>query len=280
MDVRYCYNLVTGFIEQLSTDSTNVSRSLNHYTGLSRCHLEALYGFVDNKKYAAARRFTPARRAAEVDGLSSDHSRDGMTSVHRVSVHDPGHGLLVGIHVRSRHVLFWSNEVDQLCGITPRHPLELTHRHDLWIADDSALGAAEGHIHDRALPRHPRREGSHLVEIYVGCISDPALRWTTREVMLHPITLKHLNATGVHLRRYVDFQLAVGHSQHGIEVRIEIQQLCGAIESRHHRLKRILFFYLSNIINVNRAIHADHWSLSIKAKLRSLNRCENLADQV
>ncbi len=79
--------------------------------------------------------------------------------------------------------------------------------------------------------------------------------------MLHAKALEDLNATGVHFRRYVHLQLAIGNSQHGIEVRIEIQHRCSAIESRHHRLKRILFFYLSNIINVDSAIHANHEAL-------------------
>ena len=52
----------------------------------------------------------------------------------------------------------------------------------------------------------------------------------------------------------------------GVEVRIEIQQLGRAIESRHHRLKRILFFYLPDIVDVYSAIHAYHWSFSIKAR--------------
>src|SRR4029079_4027999 len=129
----------------------------------------------DNKKYAATSRLTPPRRAAEIDRLSSDHRGNGVARVHRVGAHDPRHRLLVRIHVGSRHVLFWPNEVEQLCGITPRHALELAHGHLLRIADDSSLCTAEWNVDHRALPRHPRRERTHLVDIHIGRITDSAL---------------------------------------------------------------------------------------------------------
>src|SRR6185503_474150 len=183
MDVRYRYNLVTGVIKEPRADSANVSRALNDNPGFGRGHLEPLDGFVDNKQYAAPCRFTPAGRAAEVDRFSSHDGRHCVTCVHGVGIHDPCHRLLVGIHIGRRDVLLWSNEVEQLCGITPRHALQLAHRHLLRIADDSALRASKRNIDDSTLPRHPRGESADLVEAHVGRVAYSALGWTTREVV-------------------------------------------------------------------------------------------------
>src|SRR5205085_10460814 len=176
-----------------------------------------------------------------------------------------------------RDVFFWSNEVEQLGRVTARHAFEFAGRHLLWIADDSALGAAKRHIDHSAFPRHPGGERAYFVERDVRCVADSAFGWPTSEVVLHAIAFEDLYAAGVHFGGNVDLQLAVRNAQDGVQIRIEVEQLCGAIESRHHRLKRVLFFDLADIVKITGGIHCGHWSLSIKTRLRSSSRCENLA---
>ena len=60
--------------------------------------------------------------------------------------------LIVGVHVRRGNVLFRSYEVDDLRGVAAGHALQLAPAHILGVADDPALGAAEGDVHHRALP--------------------------------------------------------------------------------------------------------------------------------
>src|ERR1051326_1141755 len=194
MNVRYCYNFVTGLVHQLRADATNISRALHDYASLARRHLESLDAFVDDKQYAATGRFTPACRAAQVDWLARHHCVDRMARMHRVGVHEPSHSRLVGVHIGSGNVLLRSDEIEQLCCVTPRHALELTHGHLLRVTDDAALGAAEWNIHHCALPCHPRRQRANFVDVHVRRITDAALCWTTSKVMLHAKALKNLNA--------------------------------------------------------------------------------------
>jgi hypothetical protein len=67
--------------------------------------------------------------------------------------------------------------------------------------------------------------------------------------VLHPKTLEHLDAAGIHSGRDINLQLAVGNAHHGIQVGIEVEQLGGAIESRHHRFEWIVFFYFFDVVD-------------------------------
>src|SRR5689334_17204920 len=194
MHVRYCYNFVAGLVHQLCPDAAHISRALHDYTSLTRRHLETLDALVYNKQYAATRRFTPARRPAKVDRLARDHRVNSVTCVHRIGVHNPRHGLLVGVHIGSRHVLLRSDEVEQLGRVTARHPLDLAHGHLLRVADDAALGAAEWNVDHGALPSHPGRQSAHLVDIHVRRVTDAALGWTARKVVLHAKAFEDLDA--------------------------------------------------------------------------------------
>src|SRR5215510_351783 len=112
-------------MEQPRAYAAHISRSLHDYTRLARRHLESLAGFVDNKQYAAAGSLAPARGAAEVYWLPGYHCVNGVPRVHRVGVHDPGHGLFVGVHVRSGNISLRSDEVAKLCRVASCHPFEL-----------------------------------------------------------------------------------------------------------------------------------------------------------
>ena len=125
--------------------------------------------------HAAAGGLNAAARAADVERLAGDHAGDGLAHVHGVGVHDPGHGLLVGVHVGRGNVLLRSDEVDDLRGVAAGHALQFALAHCFGIADDAALGAAEGNVDDGALPGHPTGQGAHFVERDVGRVANAAL---------------------------------------------------------------------------------------------------------
>ena len=100
-----------------------------------------------------------------------------------IRVEDPGHHRGARADVGRRDVLLGPDLVDDLRGVAARHPLELAERQRLRVADDAALGAAEGEVHQRALPRHPHRERLHLVERDAGVVADAALRRAARDVV-------------------------------------------------------------------------------------------------
>src|SRR5260370_32194885 len=93
---------------------------------------------------------------------------------HGVSVHDPGHGLLVCTHVRGRDVTLRTQPIRKLRGIASGEPLELATRHFPRIANHSALRAAKRNIYDPALPGHPRRQPAHFVDGNIGSKADSA----------------------------------------------------------------------------------------------------------
>ena len=130
------------------------------FSGMCEMLARALDGVED----AAAGGFVAAQRSAQADGLARDHAGNGIALGHAVGVHDPGHGLRVGVDVGRGNVLLRPDERQNRAGVAARHPFQLALRHLFGIAGDAAFGAAEGNVHHRALPRHPRGQRLHFVE--------------------------------------------------------------------------------------------------------------------
>src|SRR5205823_10905173 len=97
----------------------------------------------------------PPTRATDVDRFSGDDRSHRLPHVHGIGVHNPRHGLLVGVDVRSGNVFFRPNELEQFGGIPPGHALQFSHRHLVRIANHSTLGAAKRTVHHRTSPVHP-----------------------------------------------------------------------------------------------------------------------------
>ena len=173
--------------------------------------------------HAAAGRLAAAERAAHLDRLAGDDRRRGVADVHAVGVHDPRHDLVVGVDVGRRHVLLGADRVDDLGDVAARQRFELAARHPRRVADDAALAAAERHVRDGALPRHPRGERRDLVERDVRVIADAALRRAERDVVLHAVAGEDFDLAVVHLdrARHGDLPLRVGEDfpDAGIESR-------------------------------------------------------------
>ena len=134
----------------------------------------------------------------------------GMTHRHGIGIHDPGHGLRVGINIGRGNVLGGSNDGQDLTGIAPRHALEFALGHALGIADHAAFGSAKRNVYRGGLPGHPRRQRLYFIQRDVGMEANAALARAPRHVVLHAITGEHLHLTVVHLRRQGNFQHALG----------------------------------------------------------------------
>ena len=140
---------------------------------------------------AAPGGFAPAERAAGSDRLAGDDLGHGAALIHRIGVHEPGHHLLVGAHVRRHHVGMRPDERNHLLHVAPRQRLQFALGDRGEIDPDAALGAAIGQADQRAFPAHPDRQRRDLADIDAGRKSRAALGGTEGEVMLHAIALEH-----------------------------------------------------------------------------------------
>ena len=211
-------------------DRAGVAEALDRDPG--RLQVEAAVGgrLDDAVHGAAGGRLVAALGAAQGDRLAGDHARDGVPDVHRVGVHDPGHRLGVGVHVRRRDVLLRADDDADLGGVAPGQPLELLERQLLGVDDDAALAAAVRDPDDRALPGHPHRQGLDLVEADVLVVADAALGRTAAEVVLDAVAGEDLDAAVVHLHREVDDELAARLTEDLAQSGIQVQALGGEVE--------------------------------------------------
>ena len=236
-------DLVARLMHEQRRVRAHVAEALDDDAGLFLVHLQVLDGFVGDDHHAAAGGFAASARSAHVQRLAGDDGGDGLPHVHGVGVHHPCHGLLVGVDVGSGNVFFGADELDQLGGVAAGHALQFAARHVLGIADDAALGAAEGDVHHRALPGHPTGQGADFVERDVGSIADAALGRAARDGVLHAVAGEDFELPVVHHDRDVDDDFAVGLLQHAPQARIEIELFGGDVEARGLCFPRIFFLF-------------------------------------
>ena len=129
--------------------------------------------------------------------------------MHRYRVHDPGHHLRVGAHIRCWDVLFRAEKDGDLGRVPAREVLELALRKLRRVACDGSLGTAVGQADRRALPRHQHRQGLDEVESDVGVVTDPTLGRPAADVVLHAPASEDVDRAVVHVDREVDRELAL-----------------------------------------------------------------------
>ncbi len=150
--------------------------------------------------------------------------------MHRQRVHDPGHGLAIGVHVRRGDVAVVADENRDLGCESPSQVLELVGRQLIRVDDDPALGAAERDVDHGALPRHPHRERLDLVEGHVRVVPDASFGRAAVDVVLHAVAREHPNVPVVELHRERAGELALDLAEHLAEPRLELDQLGGLVE--------------------------------------------------
>ena len=136
---------------------------------------------------------------------------------------------------RRRHVAVGAEDVHDPRGVAARDALELTLRQLARIADHAALAAAERHVDDGALPRHPRGQRGDLIEGHAGMVADTALGRSQRDVVLDTVAREHLDLAVVALdgARHGDLPLRMG--QDLPDAGIEIENTRRPFELLEHR---------------------------------------------
>ena len=109
------------------------------------------------------------------------------------------------------------------------------------IADDAALGAAEGDVDHGAFPGHPGGQRAHFVERDIGRKADAAFAGSARDGMLHPIAGENFQPAVVKQDRDVNGDLLGGRAQDLAHAVVKIQMLSGFVEARLSGDPRILF---------------------------------------
>jgi hypothetical protein len=217
--------------EEFGGVGADVAEALDDDAAAVDGHAEVFDGFVADDGDAAAGGFFASAGAAEVDGFAGDDGVDGLTHVHGVGVHDPGHGLLVGAHVGGGDVFFRSDEFDEFGGVATGHAFEFALGHLFGVADDAALGSAEGDVDDGALPGHPGGEGADFVEGYVGGVADAAFCGAACDRVLDAVAGEDFDGAVVHADGDVNDDLASGVAEDLPDAFIKIEFSGGEVES-------------------------------------------------
>ena len=194
-------------------DPTDVAEAL--HDAVLRCEvpIEPLARALDDHHDAGAGRLVSKHGAADRDRLARDDLRDGISLLHRVRVHHPGHRLLVRRHVGRRDVELWPDERRELGGEPARDARELALRHLARVAAHAALRAAVRQAQERALPGHPHRKRGALAEIDAGVVANAALRRPEHGRVLHAVGRERRVRAVVHPHREGQDQRALGSTQ-------------------------------------------------------------------
>ena len=138
---------------------------------------------------------------AEAHRLAGDHPGHGVAGGDREGVHHPGHGLLVRADVRGGDVLVRADDRQDLGGVAAGQPFDLGTGVAAGVHGDAALGPAVGDVDQGALPGHPHRQGTDLVEVDLRAVAHPALGRAPGDVVLDPVAGQHLHRPVVTAQR-------------------------------------------------------------------------------
>ncbi len=163
--------------------------------------------------------------------------------------------------------LLRADQRENCAGVAARHALQFAQRHVLRIAGYSALGAAEGNVDHRALPRHPGGQRLYLVESHLRVVADAALGGSAHRAVLNAISLKAMNVPVIHAHRHSHGQNPFGILDHLPNIVAEPHCVSGSIKV----LQR-------NVIGVGCNCHSEHIFLLLTYSVRrALNTQANAA---
>ena len=198
-------------LEELGGVVAHVAEPLHHHPlslepggEAERLHvLGDVAGFADHIEHPAAGGLDTAADPAVAHRLAG-HAAERVELAGAeggVGIGDPGHLAGAGAHVGGGDVEAGADEVllDQLEDVAPGDPLQLAGGVGLGGDPHPALGAAEGHIHQGALPGHEGGEGLDLVGVHVGGVADTPLAGELVVAVLGPPGVDHLDRAVVPL---------------------------------------------------------------------------------
>ena len=102
----------------------------------------------------------------------------------------------------------------------------------LGVADDAALGSAEGDVDDGALPGHPGGEGADFVEGDVGGVADAAFAGAAGDGVLDAVAGEDFDGAVVHGDGDVDDDFAGGVAEDLPDAGVEVELRGGVIKAR------------------------------------------------
>src|SRR5579875_744005 len=146
-----------------------------------------------------------------------------MALVHGVSVHDPGHGLFVGIDIGGGDVSLWTDEFSDFGGVAAGDAFELAFAEQLRLTNDAAFAATEGDIDHGTLPGHPGGEGTYFIEGNVGRETNAAFSGAAGDGVLHAIASEHFDAAVIERDRNIYGEFHGGQPQHLADAIIEFE---------------------------------------------------------
>ena len=113
--------------QQLGRDPADVPEALDDDAEAFEVGAGPARPLAHHQADAAAGRLVAPERAADQDRLAGDHGIDGVTLVHRDRVHDPGHDLRVGVHIRRGDISIGADQNADLGREAASEALQLIH---------------------------------------------------------------------------------------------------------------------------------------------------------
>src|SRR5262245_26169816 len=221
--------------EEARGHGPDVAKTLDGNAPAAQLEAQASGRLVEHIDQATTGGLSPARRPAHDERLAGHHARDTLALGHGVSVHDPGHRLLVGAEIRRRNVEIRTDEEDDLGRVAPRQGLSLPEGQRPGVTADAPLGPAVGQAHERALPAHQHGQGRHLAQTDVEVVAEAPLRWPEGCVVVYPIAHEHLGPAGVHPDWDGDDEGPAGMAKPLVNLVVQGDPLGHAVELGHGR---------------------------------------------
>ena len=139
-----------------------------------------------------------SQRSAAADGLARNEARELAVMNRFVLIEHPNHVLSVRHHVRRRHVLNRPDVCRKRSHPCPAEAFLFGHRQHARVTVNPPLAAAEGNVHHRTFPRHPRGQRANGVDRLARIKPDTAFAGPPAVVVLHAIPPEHLHRTVIH----------------------------------------------------------------------------------
>src|SRR5690625_1876189 len=107
-------------MKALSGYAANIAKAL--YT--NACSLQVQVAFTgrlgSGNKHTASSRLLAAQTTTQRDGFACDNPTVVGAIESRIGIHHPGHDLTVGIYIRRRNIMLWTNDRPYFRSISAR----------------------------------------------------------------------------------------------------------------------------------------------------------------
>src|SRR5215469_13464415 len=132
-DIGKADDPVAGSLHELRGQRADITETLDDHTGLFFPQPELGDGLVDANHYAPAGRFPAAAGTSQLNGLAGNYRGCGLSSMHGIGIHDPGHRLLAATDVGRGHVSLGAQPIGKLGRVAACETFELPAGHFTWI---------------------------------------------------------------------------------------------------------------------------------------------------